>query len=341
MMIPLRGLGPRWVPRSPDLEVDVKAEEILTGELVTDFDPGTASDRAFRESAALPPGGDDAAVRSVDRAAALLVALGDADGAASVTDLSHALDLHKSTVSRLLSTLERRGLVEQDRESGHFRLGVGIIRLAQSAERTLDIRTIAQSELEELAKATHETVSLEVFDGVGAAVAICQIDGPNLTPMPDITGRPVAMHAIAAGKVLLASLPERTVLSIARRGLVQYTPRTITDPRALLEELALVRRRGYAVASGEWDERLSAAAVPVCDARGTVIATVVVWGASSRVTAVSLPNLINAARDAARGISRKLGWSGAAQRRTGIVPVLKEGDDDEREREVGDDELAS
>jgi hypothetical protein len=56
---------------------------------------------------------------------------------------------------------------------------------------------------------------------------------------------------------------------------------------------------------------------------------------------VSLPNLINAARDAARGISRKLGWSGAAQRRTGIVPVLKEGDDDEREREVGDDELAS
>jgi hypothetical protein len=72
-----------------------------------------------------------------------------------------------------------------------------------------------------------------------------------------------------------------------------------------------------------------------------VIATVVVWGASSRVTAVSLPQLISAARDAARGISKKLGWSGAAQRRTGIVPVLKEDDDDEREREVSDDELAS
>ena len=163
-------------------------------------------------------GADDAAVRSVDRAAALLVCLAEADGSASVTDLSHALDLHKSTVSRLLSTLERRGLVEQDRETGHFRLGVGIIRLAQSAERTLDLRTIAQSELEQLAKRSHETVSLEVFDGVGASVAICQIDGPNLTPMPDITGRPVAMHAIAAGKVLLAwglaelpaALPGRT-----------------------------------------------------------------------------------------------------------------------------------
>ena len=323
------------------MEVNVKAEEIITSGPDVEFDPGTASDRAFRDSAMLVPGGDDAAVRSVDRAAALLVSLGDADGAASVTDLSHALDLHKSTVSRLLSTLERRGLVEQDRETGHFRLGVGIIRLAQSAERTLDLRTIAQSELEQLAKRSHETVSLEVFDGVGASVAICQIDGPNLTPMPDITGRPVAMHAIAAGKVLLASLPERTVLAIARRGLVQYTSRTITDPRALLEELALVRRRGYAVAIGEWDERLSAAAVPVCDARGSVIATVVVWGASARVNATQLPDLINAARDAARGISHKLGWSGAAQRRTGIVPVLKDGDDDEQEHEVSDDEFVS
>mgnify|MGYP000497926776 CR=1 FL=1 len=287
------------------------------------------------------PGADDAAVRSVDRAAALLVCLSDADGSASVTDLSHSLDLHKSTVSRLLSTLERRGLVEQDLESGHFRLGVGIIRLAQSAERTLNLRAIALPEMEALAKVTHETVSLEVFDGVAASVAICQIDGPNLTPMPDITGRPIAMHAIASGKVLLASLPERTVLSIARRGLVRYTARTITDPRALLEELATIRRRGYAVAIGEWDERLSAAAVPVCDARGSVIATVVVWGASARVNATQLPDLITAARDAARGISHKLGWSGAAQRRTGIVPVLKDEDEDEQEHEVSDDEFVS
>lgn len=294
------------------------------------------------ESAGAPhaPGADDAAVRSVDRAAALLVCLAEADGSASVTDLSHSLDLHKSTVSRLLSTLERRGLVEQDRESGHFRLGVGIIRLAQSAERTLDLRSIALPEMEALSKATHETVSLEVFDGVGSAVAICQIDGPNLTPMPDITGRPVAMHAIASGKVLLASLPERTVLAIARRGLVRYTSRTIVDPRALLEELAMIRRRGYAVAIGEWDERLTAAAVPISDARGSVIATVVVWGAAARVTAGTLPNLVTAARDAAQQISTKLGWSGG-QRRAGIVPHLKDDDGEEEEHEVIDDEEAA
>ena len=98
----------------------MKAEEIATSGLEVEFDPGTASDRAFRESAALVPGGDDAAVRSVDRAAALLVSLGDADGAASVTDLSHALDLHKSTVSRLLSTLERRDRKSTRLNSSHM-----------------------------------------------------------------------------------------------------------------------------------------------------------------------------------------------------------------------------
>ena len=105
-------------------------------------------------------------------------------------------------MSRLLSTLERRGLVEQDRETGHFHLGVGIIRLAQCAERTLDLRTIAADDLDRLYKATRETVSLEVFDGVGASVAICQIDGPNLSPMPDITGRPPARWSV--------TLPEPT-----------------------------------------------------------------------------------------------------------------------------------
>ena len=89
----------------------MREETALTSEIeLTDLGSGSPAEAMLQGGAALAAGGDDAAVRSVDRAAALLVALGDADGAASVTDLSHALDLHKSTVSRLLSTLERRGL---------------------------------------------------------------------------------------------------------------------------------------------------------------------------------------------------------------------------------------
>ena len=108
---------------------------------------------------------DGNAVRSVDRAAALLLALGESQGEAGVTELARRLGLHKSTASRLLATLQKRGLVEQDGETGKYRLGLVVIRLAERAERTLDLRGIALPELERLAPLTHETTGLGILDG--------------------------------------------------------------------------------------------------------------------------------------------------------------------------------
>ena len=186
---------------------------------------------------------DGNAVRSVDRAAALLLALGESHGEAGVTELARRLGLHKSTASRLLATLEKRGLVEQDEESGKYRLGLVVIRLANRAERTLDLRSIAMPELDRLARATRETTGLGVLDG-DQLLTVAQADGPNLVAVGDWTGRLVPLHSVAGGKVLLASLPEREILRLVRRGLDRFTDRTITDLEPLLEELARVRRRG-------------------------------------------------------------------------------------------------
>ena len=186
---------------------------------------------------------DGNAVRSVDRAAALLLALGESHGEAGVTELARRLGLHKSTASRLLATLEKRGLVEQDEESGKYRLGLVVIRLAERAERTLDLRSIAMPELDRLARATRETTGLGVLDG-DQLLTVAQADGPNLVAMGDWTGRCVPLHSVAGGKVLLASLPEREVLRLVRRGLDRFTDRTIVNLEPLLEELARVRRRG-------------------------------------------------------------------------------------------------
>src|SRR5512141_1999069 len=103
---------------------------------------------------------DGNAVRSVDRAASLLIALGETQGEAGVTELARRLGLHKSTASRLLATLQKRGLVEQDDDSGKYRLGLAVVRLAEKAEATLDLRGISQPELERLARLTHETTGL-------------------------------------------------------------------------------------------------------------------------------------------------------------------------------------
>lgn len=253
---------------------------------------------------------DGNAVRSVDRAAALLLALGDSHGEAGVTELARRLGLHKSTASRLLATLEKRGLVEQDEETGKYRLGLVVIRLAERAERTLDLRAIAMMELERLARATHETTGIGVIDG-DQLLTVAQADGPSLVAVADWTGRCVPIHSVAAGKVLLASLPEREVLRFVRRGLTRFTEHTITELEPLLEELARVRRRGYATAFGEFDAGLNGVAAPVHDARGSVVAAVDVWGPAFRVTPRRVPELVQQVREAAAAVSVRLGGTPA------------------------------
>ena len=259
------------------------------------------------------PGGmvlDGNAVRSVDRAAALLLALGESQGEAGVTELARRLGLHKSTASRLLATLQKRGLVEQDDETGKYRLGLVVIRLAERAERTLDLRGIALPELERLARLTHETTGLGILDG-DTMLAVAQVDGPNLIAVGDWTGRATPLHCVASGKVLLSSLAEREVLRVVRRGLVSYTERTIVELEPLLEELARIRRRGYATAIGEYELGLNAVAAPVHDARGNVIAAVDIWGPAFRLTPRRIPELAAQAREAAAAISVRLGGAAA------------------------------
>lgn len=253
---------------------------------------------------------DGHAVRSVDRAAALLLALGECPAEAGVSELARRLGLHKSTASRLLATLERRGLVEQDEGSGKYRLGLAVIRLAERAERTLDLRGIALPELERLARATRETVTLGVVEG-DACLTVAQVDGPSMVARSDWTGRTTPLHCVASGKVLLAAMAERDVLRIARPGLPARTEHTITGLEALLEELARIRRRGFATAFSEWIEGTNGVAVPVADARGRVIASIGVWGPAFRVTAGRVGEIVTSARATAAAVTVRLGGAAA------------------------------
>ncbi len=262
---------------------------------------------------------DGNAVRSVDRAAALLLALGDSQGEAGVTELARRLGLHKSTASRLLATLQRRGLVEQDGETGKYRLGLVVIRLAERAERTLDLRGIAMPELERLARLTHETTGLGVLDG-DLLLTVAQADGPNLIAVADWTGRTTPLHCVASGKVVLTAMAEREILRIVRRGLASYTDRTIVELEPLLEELARIRRRGYATGLGEFETGLNAVAAPVHDARGAVIAAVNIWGPGFRLTPRRIPELAGQAREAAAAISVRLGGAAGSTNGNGPSP---------------------
>ena len=253
---------------------------------------------------------DANAVRSVDRAAALLISLGEWDGEVGVTELARSLGLHKSTASRLLATLHKRGLVAQDPDSGKYRLGLAVVRLGSQAEKALDLRALALPSLQTLSRHVKETATLGTLDG-DRVITIAWADGSGMSR--DRTGRDLPLHATAPGKVLLSSRPEREVIRLSKIGLTPYTPHTIVRVALLLEELARVRKRGFATAFGENEPTVNAVAVPVYDHRSTVVAALEVRASGNRIQPSRLPELLANIRDAAAVITESIGGVVAAQ----------------------------
>jgi DNA-binding IclR family transcriptional regulator len=243
-------------------------------------------------------------VRSVDRAASLLLALGDWGGEAGVTEIARSLGLHKSTASRLLSTLQKRGLVEQDHGSGKYRLGRALVRLGGQAERRLDLRSIAMPEIERVARALKETTTLGVFES-DSVITIAWSDPSGAGH--DRSGRNLPLHATAPGKILLSNRPEREVMRLAKMGFTPYTSHTIVRVDLLLEEIARVRKRGFATAFGEHEIAVNAVAMPVFDQRGSIVAALEVRAPVNRIPPSRVPALIDRLRDAAAAITEHIG----------------------------------
>ena len=243
-------------------------------------------------------------IRSVNRAASLLLALGDADGEVGVTELARRLGLHKSTASRLLSTLQKRGLVQHADDSGKYRLGLAIVRLGSHAEKTLDLRSIAMPELEAVARSVKETVTLGVLQD-DSVVTIAWSDGAGRSH--DRRTRNMPLHATAPGKVLLSNRPEREVIRLSKIGFTPYTSNTIVRVGLLLEEFARVRQRGFATAFGEHEPMVNAVAVPIFDRRASVVAALEVRAPSNRIQPSRVPELIVRIREAAEVITEHIG----------------------------------
>ena len=245
-------------------------------------------------------------VQSLDRALEMLRLLGS-EPEMRVTDLARRLEVHKSTVFRLLSTLQEHGLVEQNPTTEKYRLGYGLVRLAGAVVAELDLARASRSVLQELATRTGETVNLAILQG-DQVVNIDQIAAPNLVVNVNWVGKQTPLHATSNGKVLLAYLSEDERRRLLDRSLPRLTPRTITDPRILEKQLRRVLTDGYAFTLEELELGLNAVAAPVYAADGRVQAAVSVAGPSYRVTPQRLSELGEMTKDAGATISRRMGY---------------------------------
>jgi len=249
-------------------------------------------------------------LQSVDRAIAILGSFVDTASDLGVTDLSQQLGLPKSTVHRLLTTLEQGGLVEQDPATEKYRLGVGLVRMAGRVLMRMDLQQAAQSHLQALAQACQETVNLSILTSDDKVINIAGFPSPRMVRNVGWIGREMLPHSVSSGKVLLAHLSEQRVAHILAAELPHFTEETITDPTRLREELAQIRQQGYAVAREELEEGLSAVAAPIMDHEGHVIAVISVSGPSFRLTEDRLVELAAMTCEAAEAVSRQLGYIG-------------------------------
>ena len=201
-------------------------------------------------------------VQSVERALELLEALADPGEARGVSELGRATGLPVATIHRLLATMVARGYVRQDTASHKYTLGSHLIRLGEAATR--HFTRFAHPYLAELMEASGETANLAVFeDGQVAYVAQVPSRHHRVRMFTEV-GRRVLPHTSGVGKVVLAFRPRAEVETLlARTGLPQRTPRTITELERFLAELDTVARQGYAIDSGEEEVGVRCLAVPV------------------------------------------------------------------------------
>jgi IclR family pca regulon transcriptional regulator len=217
-------------------------------------------------------------VQSVDRAFAVLDAVSAQP--AGVTAIAERVRLPKSTVARMLQTLERIEAVERV-DGPRWRIGRAVTSLAGTVSPERSIVPLARPHLAHLVAELSEDAGLAVPDGYDVHY-VAHVESDNPVQVRDWTGTRAPLHAVPSGLVLLAEWPREAVDGYLGRGLVRLTPRTISSAAALRRRLAEVRAQGHAWGREEFADGINSVAAPVHDARGKAIAAIHVHGPAYR-----------------------------------------------------------
>jgi len=255
----------------------------------------------------VPRGSDKAAhTQALSRGLAVLDALAATDGGATLTALAERLKLPAPTAHRLLATLEASGYVRAG-PKGEWQMGVRAFRAGSAflAHRNLAVQ--AYPYLRDLMDRAGETANLAVMEA-GEAVFVEQVQCRELMRMSAKLGSRAPLHASGVGKAMLAALSDHDAqATLGRREFPQFTSRTLITVDRVLEELAAIRARGFAIDDEEHAAGLRCVAASVVDEHGQPWAAVSLAGPSARLTPERVPALGELVRTTARDLTQALG----------------------------------
>jgi DNA-binding IclR family transcriptional regulator len=241
------------------------------------------------------------AVQSLDRAFDLLEAFQSGEEERGVAELARELELPRATVHRLLSSLAHRGFLAQDERTGKYRLGLKLFELGSMVGDALDLKRIAHPAMVELMKQSGETTHLVVLEGTDV-VFVDKVETDNPFRMVSQIGRRLPARFSGSGKSLLAELADDEM---------QHRYASTIDAgsvRRLLDQLASVRDRGWAMDDQETQAGLRCVGTVVRDYTGVAIAGLSISGPIARIGDERVPDLVECLRSCADSISRALGY---------------------------------
>lgn len=228
----------------------------------------------------------------------------------TLSDVGRMVKLPKSSVSYMLHTLERIGYVLRDPE-GRYRLSNKVTNLGQSTVAVSELRAMALPILTRIVERTKLIACLAVLDG-GEALYVHKVDAPSIR-IDDYVSPRMDTHATAAGKALLAFLPEREVeVVVGHSGLRRWTCNTITARDRFAAELQQTRHRGYALDAEEYARGLRCVAAPIFGPLGNPEACVGIAGRSEQLSDNLVAQVGVLVRESARMLSEQLGYRAAS-----------------------------
>ena len=244
---------------------------------------------------------------SVANSLRLLKSFSGGQNELGITTLASRLGLAKSTVHRLAATLTGAGFLEQNVDTGKYRLGLALFELGALVRRRMDVANEARPQLRELLEKTGETVQLGIIDQ-SSVLYVYEMESRRAIRMAAAVGARAPLHCTAVGKVLLAFQTPEYVKELADRGLTQLTDKTVTKRDALLAMLKEVRARDCAIDDEESEIGLRAIAAPVRNQRGAVIAALGVAAPVQRMTKKVMQNCVPSVIATAVAVSERLGY---------------------------------
>ncbi len=244
-------------------------------------------------------------MKTIRKGVSVLEQLSKAPAPMGVTDLANALDIDKAIVHRILKTLEESRLVQQDASSKRYSLGLGFLMMGGRFLHQLRLPELSHPHLLRLWERCNETVHLCVQSDL-QTVLLRAYESRQGVRVSASVGEVASLHGTSSGKVFLAFGPPELIEREIKAGLAKHQPNTISSARRLREEVALVRRQGYATDIEESDQNYSAIAVPVLGPSGQCIAAIAVAMPVGRMPSTPGDTLLEDLKVTARAISLQL-----------------------------------